>query len=842
MSSENNKRLAKKVLLIGWGSADWKVLNPIMKIGKLPNLKELVDTGTKATLGALDPPLPPAAWTSIVTGKIPYKHQIHSFTEVAENAILPISSNSKKALALWEILSHQNLKVHQVGCWASHPTTSINGISVSDLYPYYNKETLSEDAIFPKNQKDTFANFLVDSSEITDKQLAMFAPHAKWNDEAYQTYKQAIVNFLAQTQSLHNAAKHILETEEWDQMSVFYNQLSALTSLLMPFHVAEYKKVDTNMKKTLNKALVAAYQHLDNMLGELMDLVGEETTIFLVSQGGYLPDKLWVEKLKRPHSRYEFITPGIFVFNGQSASQKEEFFGVTALDIAPTILALLGAPFAKDFDGKITIAPQFFEKVNTVVESFERPQMNLDKKADLSTADLLELQLAELEYAANSKYNLEENYEYLKARSLMNIGQQLEAVPILEDLWARYPYNYWYGGRLAGCYLSVNRPEEGIELLDTVLDIVEGIPDLHLLRGQVLMANMKFRSAVTEFDKAEANIGMMGSIYPQIADAYLKMHQHQEAIVRLNKEIEINPTPAAYLTLAMVYIQKKQIKKAIEPLEKTVEIAPQHPLAWFHLATGYYQAQEYQKSADAFENAKKFNKDPKAQKNIQQHLVKLYRDHLNRPDKIKEMQEAYEKSIGSQGTVTIVSGLPRSGTSMMMQMLVKGGMEAFTDGKREADENNQKGYYEHDAVKGMARDKSFMRNVGNKVVKVISHLLFHLPHVYKYKIVFMDREIEEVMNSQHKMLGRLGKERGEDKENSMKLLKPFKESREKAIKWCQNNNKFVDILLVPYSEAINNPLEQAKKVNAFLGGHLDEMAMAAVVDASLYREKTSSVS
>jgi len=205
------------------------------------------------------------------------------------------------------------------------------------------------------------------------------------------------------------------------------------------------------------------------------------------------------------------------------------------------------------------------------------------------------------------------------------------------------------------------------------------------------------------------------------------------------------------------------------------------------------------------------------------------------------MREAFEKSIGSQGTITIVSGLPRSGTSMMMQMLVKGGMQAFTDGKREADENNKKGYFEHELIKSLGQNKQVLRQVGDKVVKIISHLLFHLPHIYKYKIVFMDRVIEEVMTSQHKMLGRLGKEGGVDKANSTALLKTFEDSRKKAIDWCNKHPKYVEILLVPYAETIKTPLEQAKKVNKFLGGHLDELKMASVVDKSLYREKTQTV-
>lgn len=107
-----------------------------------------------------------------------------------------------------------------------------------------------------------------------------------------------------------------------------------------------------------------------------------------------------------------------------------------------------------------------------------------------------------------------------------------------------------------------------------------------------------------------------------------------------------------------------------------------------------------------------------------------------------------------KGTIYVVSGLPRSGTSMMMQMLKSGGANIFTDGKREADQNNPKGYLEHEAVKSLSKNKSILSKAEGKVVKVVSPQLKNLLPSYKYKLIFMDRNIEEVITSQHKMTGK----------------------------------------------------------------------------------------
>jgi len=166
-------------------------------------------------------------------------------------------------------------------------------------------------------------------------------------------------------------------------------------------------------------------------------------------------------------------------------------------------------------------------------------------------------------------------------------------------------------------------------------------------------------------------------------------------------------------------------------------------------------------------------------------------------------------------------------------MLSNGGIDIFTDGKRTADENNSRGYLEHEAIKNLAKDKNILIHAKGKAVKVISHLLKHLPHVFKYKIVFMDREIHEVMKSQSKMLNRLGK----DSSKSDELMNTFDKSRTEAIEWCKSNPKYVDFILISYNDIMARPLQFADKVNQFLGDTLDVKAMASVVDKSLYREK-----
>jgi len=149
------KSIANKILIIGWGTADWKVLDPMIKKGLLPNMAQLLETGARAKLGTLDPPIPAANWTTINTGKAPVKHGIHTFTQPGKDANTPITSQDRHASFLWEILSRQGMKAHQVGAVASYPVSPINGVSVADLF-FENVDAKAKNLVFPADKFDGF--------------------------------------------------------------------------------------------------------------------------------------------------------------------------------------------------------------------------------------------------------------------------------------------------------------------------------------------------------------------------------------------------------------------------------------------------------------------------------------------------------------------------------------------------------------------------------------------------------------------------------------------------------------------------------------------------------------
>lgn len=185
--------------------------------------------------------------------------------------------------------------------------------------------------------------------------------------------------------------------------------------------------------------------------------------------------------------------------------------------------------------------------------------------------------------------------------------------------------------------------------------------------------------------------------------------------------------------------------------------------------------------------------------------------------------------------ITIVAGLPRSGTSMMMQAIEAGGIPALTDGIREKDVDNPKGYYEFEAVKKTKADASWVSEAKGKVVKMVYSLLYDLPDDHAYRVVFLQREMKEVLASQRKMLERTG-EKGASIGDE-KLSELFKAQLEKFHKWIADKDNFT-IVLIDYKNMIESPIEQAKKVNALLGNILDKDGFVSAVDPSLYRNRS----
>lgn len=195
----------------------------------------------------------------------------------------------------------------------------------------------------------------------------------------------------------------------------------------------------------------------------------------------------------------------------------------------------------------------------------------------------------------------------------------------------------------------------------------------------------------------------------------------------------------------------------------------------------------------------------------------------------------FRKKQGIGNKIVVVSGLPRSGTSLLMMMLDAAGIPPMQDHVRGADIDNPKGYYEFERVKQLSEgDTTWVGEAKGKAVKVITMLLEHLPSKYKYDVILMRRDLEEILASQRKMLERRGED--PDKVSDQELGQLFDKHFNHIYDWIkkQKNIRFVE---VSYNQLLDSPEAEISKVNHFLGGNLDEETMLAKIDPDLYRQR-----
>ncbi len=192
------------------------------------------------------------------------------------------------------------------------------------------------------------------------------------------------------------------------------------------------------------------------------------------------------------------------------------------------------------------------------------------------------------------------------------------------------------------------------------------------------------------------------------------------------------------------------------------------------------------------------------------------------------------ETVGIEQFVVVVSGLPRSGTSMMMQLLAAGGIPVLTDELRKADEDNPRGYYELEQVKQVRDDASWLDEAGGKAVKMVYRLLYDLPSNHQYRVIFLRRTLGEVVDSQEEMLLRLGKPAGDIPRE--RLVQIYADQLDKVYDWLRDQPNF-QVIYVDYADVLADTDRVVRQIDEFLGGGLDTAAMRQVPDRRLHRQR-----
>lgn len=847
------QQIAKKVLLIGWDAADWKFLTPLMEEGLMPNLTKLVEGGVKGRLATLDPPLSPTLWTSIATGKRPYKHGVHGFTEVdpSGQGVRPIYNTSRKVKAIWNILTQNKLRSNVVGWWPSHPAEPIDGVMVSNFFqrataPLDQPWPLPKGTVYPEALADTLAECRVHPHELTAAHIQPFVPNAYKVDQRQDQRLQAVAKITADCSSIHAATTYLMENTEWDLTAVYLDAIDHYCHGFMKYHPPHRPHIPLQDYEMYKEVVKGGCRYHDMMLGRLMKLAGDDTTIILISDHGFHPDHNRPLSIPKEPSgpAVEHSPYGIVVMNGPGIKQDELLFGASLLDITPTLLTLLGLPVAEDMDGKVLLSAFQEPPVVEVIPSWENVAghdgSHPEQAAQSQEAMQAELQqLIDLGYIDDPGPNLEvaikntrnEN-NYNLARAYLDGGQWPDGISLLEDLHTENPHTLRYAIWLIHAYQHTSQYKQARKVVEHVRAIAdrESI-QLDVLEGTLLLAEGRYKKALQLFQKAEGEAEYLPHIHLRIAHAYIHLNRFEEAKRVLEKALAHNPESFnAWQTLGLTNMRMMQYEAAAAAFLKAIGLMYYSPAVHYYLGEALLSMACYEEAANAFKSCLKLA--PEANK-ARQRLISIYEQYLQTPGKAIPYKHNFAEKL--DGEIVIVSGLPRSGTSMMMQMLEAGGLDVFTDQERQADDNNPKGYYEHEAVKHLHKNGTWLKEANGKAVKVIAQLLPFLPLKYRYKVVFMERDIHEVIQSQQRMLIRDGKKTKTDT-LPLHLVQQYQRTIQQVKTWADKHAN-VEIHFVDYAAVVDQAFPQAIALNSFLDKGLHAEQMVACVDARLYRER-----
>jgi len=866
--------MSKKVLLIGWDAADWKIIWPLIAKGQMPALKKLISRGVYGNMSTMNPPYSPMLWSSVATGKTPDKHGVHGFIEVMPNmkGIRPVTVNSRKSKALWNILHHEGYKSNVVGWWPSFPAEPINGVVVSDKFQKVKlnpkeKSPIVKGTIHPESLTKDIHDLRMFPHEITDAHILPFIPKASEIDQEKDKGLQSFAKIMAENTSIHAASTYVMREKEWDFMAVYYDLIDHFCHAFMKFHPPKQKQIPQTLFDIYKDAVVGAYRYQDMMLDRTMEMVDDDTTVIVMSDHGFESGHRRILKMpKYPAApALEHRQFGMFVAAGPNIKKNEKVFGLSLIDITPTILNIFDLPIGKDMDGKPALdifkeikKPKYIDSWENVEGDFgqhktteEEDQLSdhetMQQLIDLGYIDKPEgkVENAILKTRCDLKHNLARVYlgkkDYEKSKELL--------FELIND---KYPVYKKEDFKKA----EEEKPNpQGIKVGDTIVDVIPYYMDLltislaekefhkaeiylnelrtrdkkfeintYFSEAKILLGKGKVKKALDILTKAKNN-RPNSEVWYQIGKIYMQLNRFEEAKNAIEKALEFEVDRARFhQSLAVCLIRLGNFEEAAEHALTSIELVKYFPEAHYTLGEALEKLGDLENAKVAYDTAAKLK--PKTHHRAEKAIE-------NVEEKLEKRQEFTDKNNFKfrKNQIVIVSGLPRSGTSLMMQMLNKGGVKILTDENRKADKANPKGYFEYDPVMSIHKDNSWLDKAKGKSVKVVAPLLKFLDPKYRYKVIFMNRDLTEVVKSQQKMIGK-------DPETlPTRLFSAFEKHLNQVEIW-KEKEPGVELIYLNYKDVLENTDKALEKVAAFIGISMNKEEMAKCIDKSLYRNKS----
>ncbi|MEO1497830.1 MAG: alkaline phosphatase family protein [Planctomycetota bacterium] len=594
-----------RVLLIGWDAADWQLINPLIERGLMPTTGALLGRGAWGNLATTRPILSPMLWNTIATGKRPQQHGIHGFTEVNADAtgVQPAASTSRRCKAIWNVLSQSGLRSNVVGWYASHPAEPLRGVMVSNQYEQYSvadgaASPLPAGCVYPESLRDGLAPLRVLPSEIDHTAILPFIPDAAALMSKPGHRVGRLAQMLAQTATIHAAATHLLTSTDWDFSAVYYEGIDRFGHEFMAYHPPKMEQVSQEEFDAYQHCMTGIYRFHDMLLETLLTLAGDDTAVILMSDHGYYNDHLRPDPREGKSGPVEWHRPfGVLAGAGPGFRSGSRLYGASILDIAPTVLHLLGLPAGHDMPGRVLA--EVLEETDPIerVETWEEidgeagthpPDLRIDPdEAQAAMRQLVDLGYIEppSEDAKKSIHETQTSNRINLAESLADAFQYKEAIEVLDRLDEPTQSSVSIQLLRASCYVGMNSSKRAREVLDQLVEAAPDHPRVNMILGVLELADGRPAEALKLLERAMEAAPRLPHLHNKLGEVYLSMSRYEESAAAFEKALEIDrESPVALAGLARARLGAGDAEQALEKALIAAELVHHFPRA--HLTIG----------------------------------------------------------------------------------------------------------------------------------------------------------------------------------------------------------------------------------------------------------------
>lgn len=630
-------RLAKRLLIIGWDAADWKIIDALFGMGRMPALRRLVESGVRGDLNSLAPMLSPLLWTSVATGKTADKHGVLNFIEPDDTGagLRPSSSTSRRCKALWNILTQAGLRTDVVSWYASHPAEPIRGAVVSNMFQEGMPARAADPwpmppgAAHPAAAATAIGELRIHPEELGGEEFLSLIPDLAKVDRDDRRMN-LLARQVAQCASVHNVATALLRDPSLggsdrpaDCLMVFHEVIDVVGHHFMQYFPPRMAHVSERDFGLYRHVMFGVYQMLDMMLGTMLEQAGKDATVILLSDHGFHSDHLRPPvppSLDDAHAAMDasWHRPvGVLAMSGpgvrRASGGEDAVHGATLLDIAPTALALLGQPIGADMDGRPLL--EAFDRPVTPGKVFswdalpgEAGMHPAGARTDPFDAQQTMKQLADLGYIADVPDNVQSAMDQLRDESAFNLGvvhlsarRYDRALEQFAALAERKPAEPRYVMNVAHCQQQLGRWAEAGATLRALIAARPDLPDAKLHLSSALLADGKPEDALRTLEEAKGQLGDHPERLVLMGAIYMFTNRFEDAEATFGRLLSLDPHEArAHHGLAVTALRRRDFDASIEHALTAVELKHFFPEAYYTLGQALTWSNDHQRAVQAF--------------------------------------------------------------------------------------------------------------------------------------------------------------------------------------------------------------------------------------------------